>query len=217
MLALSGAWHAWRMLQGCDRASPTEDDNTTQPANDLTTKRRLGLVYNFHTMSGIEIIGLILGGIPLVISAAEHYKEGFEPFLKWHRFKREFRGFVNSVDLEKRMFDGLLDRLLRYTDLPLEQKEMLLKDPYQGWEWESTGKALKLRLGDSYRSCMYILETMKEDMLKLQTMMSLKDGSVSTETLYEMQALITYLTGRLGEARRGQMELSKETNLTKLQ
>jgi hypothetical protein len=61
---------------------------------------------------------------------------------------------------------------------------MLLTDPYQGWDRESTGKALKLRLGDSYRSCMYILETMKEDMLKLQTMMSLKDGSVSTEILY---------------------------------
>jgi len=131
-------------------------------------------------MSGIEIIGLILGGLPLVISAAEDYKRGFEPFLKWHRYKREFRSFVNSVDLEKKMFDGLLDRLLKYTNLPLDEKQLLLSgnDP-EAWCREDTVNALKVRLGDSYISCMYILETMKEDMIKLQDIMSLKDGSVS--------------------------------------
>ncbi|RFU33868.1 hypothetical protein B7463_g2502, partial [Scytalidium lignicola] len=130
-------------------------------------------------MSGVEIIGLILGGLPLVISVAEDYKKGFEPFLKWHRFKREFRTFINSIDLEKRMFDGLLDRLLKYTDLDPEEKLRLLTVPnYDGWSKAETIEALKARLGDSYVSCMFVLETMKEDMCKLQEMMSLKDGSV---------------------------------------
>jgi hypothetical protein len=39
---------------------------------------------------------------------------------------KEFRNFVNSVDLEKRMFDGLLRRLLEFSDIPLEEKQLLL-------------------------------------------------------------------------------------------
>lgn len=33
-------------------------------------------------MSGVEIAGFVLGGFPLLISAAEHYKEGFEPLVR---------------------------------------------------------------------------------------------------------------------------------------
>jgi hypothetical protein len=131
-------------------------------------------------MSGAEIIGLLLGGLPLVISAAEDYRRGFEPLLKWHRYKREFRNFVNSVDLEKRMFDGLLRRLLEFSDIPLEEKQLLLTgtDP-EAWRQKDTVEALKVRLGDSYLSCMYILGKMEEDMLELQRMLSLRDGTVS--------------------------------------
>jgi len=131
-------------------------------------------------MSGIEIIGLILGGLPLVISAAEDYRRGFEPFLKWRRYKREFRTFINSVSVEKQIFGGLLRRLIEYSDIPLEERELLLTgtDP-EVWHSEKTVKALKMRLGESYVTCMYILKTMEEDLLELQKMMSLKDGSVS--------------------------------------
>jgi hypothetical protein len=132
-------------------------------------------------MSGVEIIGLILGGLPLVISAAEDYRRGFEPFLKWRRYKREFRSFINSVSVEKQIFSALLRRLVEYSDIPLDDRELLLTgtDP-EAWHSENIVKALKVRLGDSYVSCMYILKTMEEDLLELQKMMSLKDGSVST-------------------------------------
>lgn len=131
-------------------------------------------------MSGVEIVGFILAGLPLVISAAEHYKDGFEPLLKWNRHKRTFRSFINSIDLEKQMFDGTLNRLLLYTDLPLEEKQLLLTvSNYEGWSRKETINALKPRLGKSYQSCIYILDTMKEDMIELQAMMSLKDCSVS--------------------------------------
>jgi hypothetical protein len=148
-------------------------------------------------MSGIEIIGLILGGLPLVITAAEDYKRGFEPFLKWHRYKRQFRDFTNSVALEKQMFDGLLRRLLEYSDIPLDEKQLLLtgSDP-EAWRRVETVKALKIRLGESYISCMYILKTMEEDLLELQKMMSLKDGSVSTGTSSRKAELIKVVHDR---------------------
>jgi hypothetical protein len=148
-------------------------------------------------MSGIEIIGLILGGLPLVISAAEDYRQGFEPFLKWRRYKREFGTFINPVALEKQMFDGLLRRLLEYSDIPLDERQLPLTGAdTEAWHTETTVKALKMRLGDSYVSCMYILKTMEEDLLELQKMMSLKDGSVSGGTSTPKAELILYVKNR---------------------
>jgi hypothetical protein len=124
-------------------------------------------------------------------------KTPFEPFLKWRRYKREFRTFINSVALEKQMFDGLLRRLLEYSDIPLDERQLLLTgaDP-EAWHSEKTVKALKMRLGDSYVSCMYILKTMEEDLLELQKMMSLKDGSVSEGTSSPKTELILYVINR---------------------
>jgi hypothetical protein len=173
------------------------------------------IIYN---MSGVEIIGLILGGLPLVISAAEDYRRGFEPFLKWHRYKREFRNFINSVDLEKRMFDGLLRRLLEFSDIPLEEKQLLLTGTHpEAWRQTDTVEALKLRLGDSYLSCMYILEKMEEDMLELQKMLSLRDGTVSKcNSLRKIKLTIDLAIGGLGKARRRQMELSEKKDCPQL-
>lgn len=39
-------------------------------------------------MSGVEIAGLVLGAIPLVIAALEHYEDALDPtiaFLMWNR------------------------------------------------------------------------------------------------------------------------------------
>lgn len=131
-------------------------------------------------MSGFEVIGVVLGGFPLVIKAAHDYREGFEPILKWMKFKNEFRIFINNVDVEKQMFDAVVDRLLRYTDLPRERKQDLLmgKEP-EGWRSTEVQNALRQRLGDSCQACLHLLESIETDFTKLEAMMSLKDGSVS--------------------------------------
>ena len=130
-------------------------------------------------MSGFEIIGVVLGGLPLLISAAEDYREGFEPFLKWRRFRYEFRAFINNVDLEKQMFDALVVQLLEQTDLSGEQKQALsIGQDSDGWRRTEIKDALRKRLGDSCDVCIYLLEAIEQDFVKLQAMMSLKDGSV---------------------------------------
>ncbi|RDL39879.1 Uncharacterized protein BP5553_04219 [Venustampulla echinocandica] len=130
-------------------------------------------------MSGIEIIGFVLGGLPLVISAAEHYKKGFEPLVRWMRFKFVFRDFITSVDIQRQLFHLVLKKLLIRVQLPPEEKQRLLTVPnYAGWSHPDTVDAMRSRLGESYDACMDILRAMKEDMQELQAMMSLKNGSV---------------------------------------
>jgi hypothetical protein len=59
-------------------------------------------------MTAVEIAGFVVGVFPLLISAAEHYKEGFEPLLKWKRFRSDFIGFIDAVDIGKQLFDQML-------------------------------------------------------------------------------------------------------------
>ena len=143
-------------------------------------------------MSGFEIIGVVLGGLPLVIKAAEDYKKGLEPLVKWRKYKFEFRRFVNDVDIEKQGFDALVDRLLQYTDLSTEQKQKLLTGQYQdGWCHAEVDTALRRRLGNSYDACMYLLESMNADLLRLQAMLSLKDGTVG-QKCHKIITLLKY-------------------------
>lgn len=130
-------------------------------------------------MSGVEAVGLILGALPLIISAAEHYKKGFEPLVRWKRFKFVFRDFITSVDIQRQMFQLVLKKLLIRVQLEPEEKQRLLTTPdYEGWRRADIIDALKLRLGDSYESCIDILRAMNQDMLDLQAILCLKDGTV---------------------------------------
>lgn len=131
-------------------------------------------------MSGIEVAGLVLGGFPLLISAAEHYKEGFEPLRKWKRFRSQFIGFIDAVDIEKNMFDATLERFLISADVPEEELQSFMTDPnYDGWYSEDLVEVLRSRLGPSYSVFMSTIKTLNETMADLQEILSLKNGEVS--------------------------------------
>lgn len=180
-------------------------------------------------MSGVEVIGLVLGGLPLIISVGEHYKKGFEPLRRWKLFKLVFREFITAVDTQKQMFRLVLINLLAPVQLEPEEKQRLLTIAnYEGWHRSDVVEALRSRLGNAHDACMGtsysrtkscslvlgcpgsriqasetaysslslslqldfcctnvaadILRTMNEDMVDLQAMMSLKDGTVCIST-----------------------------------
>jgi hypothetical protein len=40
-------------------------------------------------MSGFEVLGVVLGLLPLLISAGEHYEDVYQPFLRYRHFSKE--------------------------------------------------------------------------------------------------------------------------------
>ncbi|TGO22787.1 hypothetical protein BPAE_0155g00250 [Botrytis paeoniae] len=128
-------------------------------------------------MSGIEIAGLVLGGFPLLVSAAEHYKEGWEPLVRWRRFRTEFLRFIDAIDIEKQLFDQMLERFLISAEVSQDEPHHFLTDPnYHGWHQEDLAMTLKSRLGHSYEAFVGSIRTMNELMVELESMLSLKDG-----------------------------------------
>lgn len=131
-------------------------------------------------MSGFEIVGVILGTLPLIVKGAENYSRFADSLAKWKRYRFELRKFVNDVDIERLNFESLCKRLLICTDLPAErQYELLNGKDAQAWKDADLEKVLTRSLGSSCSACAFLLNSMSDDLVKLQKMLSSKDGSVS--------------------------------------
>lgn len=109
-------------------------------------------------MSGFEIVGVILGALPLIISGLEHYADGVETIKTVARAAQEFRHVARRLEAENSIFRNDIELLLGdCVDVGLQK---LLMDDAEGKEWESplVEEALKSRLQSSYTS---YLETAK--------------------------------------------------------
>lgn len=130
-------------------------------------------------MSGIEIAGLVLGGFPLLISTAEHYKKGFEPLEKWYKFRTQFISFIDAVDIQKQLFNLTLECFLRSIDIEEDELQRFMDDPgYEGWQRPELFQRLKGRLGPSLGGFISTINTMNDLMRDLEKLLLIQDGKV---------------------------------------
>ncbi|RFU31084.1 hypothetical protein B7463_g5232, partial [Scytalidium lignicola] len=136
-------------------------------------------------MSGVEIVGFLLGGFPLLISAAEHYKEGFEPLAKWYRFRDDFIQFIDAVATLKLLFDQTLERFLISADIPDEELQQFMTNPnYEGWHRAELLGLLTEKLGSAHEVFMSTIRRMNKLLLELKEMLmvkTVKNGAVEWE------------------------------------
>lgn len=55
-------------------------------------------------MSGVEAVGLILGVLPLIISAVEHYEDTLRPFVRYRKFSSMLQRFHDELEVERTIF-----------------------------------------------------------------------------------------------------------------
>lgn len=130
-------------------------------------------------MSGFEVVGVVLGALPLIVSAAKKYREGFEPLSKWMRFRKDFTKFIDNVDVEMKMFNATLERFLLSVNIADDELRVLMTDAKnERWHDADLEKALREKLGSSYEVYMSTMDTVGELMTELQELLSLKNGQV---------------------------------------
>jgi hypothetical protein len=136
-------------------------------------------------MSGVEAAGFILAVFPLLISAAEDYKEAFRPLRKWKRFRTEFIQFINAVEIERTLFSQMLQRFLLSANVPEEEVRLFIDKPeYEGWQRPDLAYALQSRLGLAYNAYMSSLDEMRKLVLELEDLLC-KNGKVQWIRLSE--------------------------------
>ena len=106
-------------------------------------------------MSGFEVVGVVLGALPLIISAFEH---GQSLSKKWNllaNFNSENLKVWNDVKDEELMYrlqlQTLLAPLVRDGDMTKDRLETLLLSPRcDAWKDADVDTALRKRLGEAY-------------------------------------------------------------------
>jgi hypothetical protein len=63
-------------------------------------------------MSGLEVAGVVLGSLPLVISALEHYANGINTAKRFWRYKSEVRSILLQINTERSIFVNTIELLL---------------------------------------------------------------------------------------------------------
>jgi hypothetical protein len=55
-------------------------------------------------MSGVEAVGFVLGVLPLIISAVEHYEDTLRPFVRYRKFSSMLQRFHDELEVEGTIF-----------------------------------------------------------------------------------------------------------------
>lgn len=78
-------------------------------------------------MSWLEAVSVVLGGIPLIISALEHYGDGVSAVQRWRKYKRELKSIARSLKTERVRIHNICENLLVSLVLPSQTQSMTHK------------------------------------------------------------------------------------------
>ncbi|EPE36148.1 hypothetical protein GLAREA_05486 [Glarea lozoyensis ATCC 20868] len=134
-------------------------------------------------VTGVETAGLILGSLPLIISALEHYAEGVGTIEKWWRYKRELASLKRVLGAEYDRFLNTLEELLVGLVPDTALADMLKMPGGPGWADAELSRKLQNRLRNSYRSYVETINDFNEVVTDLKSKLELDpDGKVCQRT-----------------------------------
>ncbi|OBT68139.1 hypothetical protein VE03_01611 [Pseudogymnoascus sp. 23342-1-I1] len=112
-------------------------------------------------MSGVEVAGIVLGTLPLMISALEHYRATASVITGWWKVKAEYRKCMHDLTYYKDEFEANLQELLLPMIADDKKLKLLLEDP-GGLIWKDPelNETLRRRIPtryDSYVDTIYML------------------------------------------------------------
>jgi len=140
-------------------------------------------------MSGVEtVLGLVIGVLPLLISAAEHFDDCLRPFIRYKNFAKEADRFRHLLGVQKTIFRNQC-RLLLEEIIEHHVATTMLNGPlgaaHPSWSDGELGNELCKLLGDSKVAIITTLE-MIEKLLR-----EIEDESRDLETSIDQYSQVS--------------------------
>lgn len=132
-------------------------------------------------MSGLEIAGVVLGVIPLFVSAIEHYEDGIRPFktLKLAIYRQELSTYRTKLSLEYALYTNTLEELLANIVPENEASSMITQGYGAVWKQPGLDEKLKRRLGNAHTTYFLVIKQMQDVMAKIASLLDIeKQGNV---------------------------------------
>jgi hypothetical protein len=131
-------------------------------------------------MSGLEALGVVLGVLPLVISALGSYAEGVQTIRRMLRCKWELDTLITTLETEEVLFRNTCEVLLEGIGGPVEMEELLKNPGGHLWKKGELGERLETRLSTSYAVFFKRIVDMKDALESFKMRIGLdQDGKVS--------------------------------------
>lgn len=133
-------------------------------------------------MSGFEVVGVLLGVFPLIISSLEHYGEGLRAIERWRQFDRELRSLLRVLGNEQDIFLNTLEELLSGVIGP-EEVQKVMTHPQRLCDPILRAKVQR-RLQRSQHSYLETVRSMAEALEEVRQRLGMgSDGQVRTLVL----------------------------------
>ncbi|KAK8006893.1 alpha/beta knot [Apiospora arundinis] len=127
-------------------------------------------------MSGIEVVGLVLGTIPLILTAIEKYKA----VQSWKKYSRELSSLRRSLSANLKILESTLERLLTGLVAETELEEMISEPFGPLWKDKRIHGAIRTRLWNSYKIFEDTVEDMNEAIEQVGAKLNAFHGARST-------------------------------------
>ncbi|KAF9637881.1 hypothetical protein BFW01_g8777 [Lasiodiplodia theobromae] len=122
-----------------------------------------------------EAAGLVLGGIPIMVTGIKMLLEGVSAGNRYFKYKLPLQTLHNQLSSEQTIYLNMCEELLNGV-VDDVQKEILLENPYgDAWKTPELEGSLKARLSRSYPEFEARVRSMQESIVKLKELLKVDD------------------------------------------
>jgi hypothetical protein len=123
-------------------------------------------------MSGIEVVGIVLGALPLAISLFQSYEDLAAAKNRLRDFEKLYRNIQRDLEHEELLFRLIVETLIR----PLVNDEMIDKDDLDriinniddsSWANQDISEALQQRLGEVHQPFIEVMKDTEQQCMQL--------------------------------------------------
>ncbi len=124
----------------------------------------------FADMSGIEVVGILLAVMPLLISAAEHYRDLATPFTRYRGFTGEARMFLAELQTQQTIFRNEARLLLGSVVGHAQAVNMIMDPADEAWNDKTISEAIDKHLGDCRAACVTTLSSIDDTLVQISAL-----------------------------------------------
>lgn len=142
--------------------------------------------------TGLEIAGVVLGSLPLIIAALEHYAQGVAAAKRFLRYRLEMKSILTELTTQKSIFINTCEILLTGM-VPVQEMSAFLREPGEElWKDTLLDQKLRERLGTSYDGYIETIKGMDAAAEEFKKRLKLDSaGKVSSPVLAILLADVT--------------------------
>jgi hypothetical protein len=135
-------------------------------------------------MSGVEVAGVVLGTLPILISALEKYRDALDPTVSFIKWKGVLPLLLQQLRVQHVRYQEV-QRLILYTVASHEQVDNLIANP-GGPLWQDPDFEPRLRttLGLAYPAFVETISTLEEVLGRFSRYIKIEDDVGHPQALF---------------------------------